>query len=284
MPDIVLWFRSIIMKIVVYGLGIIGASVAASLKKAGHTVLGKNRSRESIDYAVEHAMIDGEADGYEGADVIVLALPPYLTAQLLAAGSFPDGCIVTDICGVKRMMEDAVYCVPRKWRYVGTHPMAGKETSGIRSASDTLFMGANFVITRCGKTDSAALDAVRTLARDMGFSRIVECSAAEHDRMIALTSQLCHVAANAYVATPLSAGCAGFTGGSFQDMTRVAPVDGKMWAELFCCNADFLAEETARLVARLCEFEQAVRLRDAERLIALMKEGKTCYEDFFRKN
>ena len=272
------------MKIVVYGLGIIGASVAASLKKAGHTVLGKNRSRESIDYAVEHAMIDGEADGYEGADVIVLALPPYVTAQLLSEGSFPDGCIVTDICGVKRMMEDAVYCVPRKWRYVGTHPMAGKETSGIRSASDTLFMGANFVITRCGKTDPAALDAVRTLARDMGFSRIVECSAAEHDRMIALTSQLCHVAANAYVTTPLSAGCAGFTGGSFQDMTRVAPVDGKMWAELFCINSACLVSEIDRLSERLQTFREAIAQGDEEAIRALMREGKARYAEFFHGN
>ena len=272
------------MNIIVYGLGIIGASLAAALKDAGHTVLGKNRSRGPVEYALSHQMMDAEASSYEGADVIFLALPPDATIRELQEGKFPDGCIVSDICGVKQAVEEAVFSAPRNYRYVGTHPMAGNETSGIRSASDTLCMGANFVITRCGKTDPAALDAVRTLARDMGFSRIVECSAAEHDRMIALTSQLCHVAANAYVTTPLSAGCAGFTGGSFQDMTRVAPVDGKMWAELFCCNADFLAEETARLVARLREFEQAVRLRDAERLIALMKEGKTCYEDFFRKN
>ena len=272
------------MKIVVYGLGIIGASVAASLKKAGHLVLGKNRSRESVVYALEHDMIDGEAVSYEGADVIVLALPPRVTVRELKEGAFPDGCIVMDICGVKSAPEQAAFSKPRKWRYVGTHPMAGKETSGIRSASDTLFVGANFVITHAPQTDAAALDTVRSLAKDMGFGRIVECSAAEHDRMIALTSQLCHVAANAYVTAPLSAGCVGFTGGSFQDMTRVAPVDEAMWAELFCMNSEALCEEIVRLSRRLDAFADAIRDRDEARICALMREGKACYEEFFRRN
>ena len=64
------------MKIVVYGLGIIGASLAAALKKAGHLVLGKNRSREPLEYALEHDMIDAAAEDYDGADVVFLALPP----------------------------------------------------------------------------------------------------------------------------------------------------------------------------------------------------------------
>ena len=272
------------MKIVVYGLGLIGASVAASLKKAGHYVLGKNRSRDSISYAIEHDMIDEEALSYEGADVVVLALPPRVTVRLLEEGAFPDGCIVMDICGVKSAPEKAAFSVPRRWRYVGTHPMAGKETSGIRSASDALFAGANFVMTHASQSDPAALETVRFLARDMGFGRIVECSATEHDRMIALTSQLCHVAANAYVTTPLSAGCAGFTGGSFQDMTRVAPVDERMWAELFCMNSEALCEEIVRLSRRLDEFAAAIGDRDEARICTLMREGKACYEEFFRRN
>ena len=123
------------MKVIVYGLGIIGASVAASLKAAGHEVLGKNRSRESVVYALEHGMIDGEAHSLCGADVVFLALPPRVTMRVLDEGAFSDGCIVADICGVKVPVEEVVLKKPRAWRYVGTHPMAGKETSGIRSAS-----------------------------------------------------------------------------------------------------------------------------------------------------
>ena len=190
-----------IMKVIVYGLGIIGASVAASLKAAGHEVLGKNRSRESIVYALEHGMIDGEAYSLCEADVVFLALPPRVTMRVLDEGAFSDGCIVADICGVKAPVEEVVLKKPRAWRYVGTHPMAGKETSGIRSASAALFRGANFVMVKNAFTDPDAFFVVRALAQDMGFGRIVECSAAEHDKMIALTSQLAHVSIRRVCAT-----------------------------------------------------------------------------------
>ena len=161
------------MKIVIYGLGIIGASLAAALKDAGHVVLGKNRSRGPIEYALEHEMIEGEATSYEGADAVFVALPPDATMKELDEGDFPEGCIVCDICGVKEAVEQAVYAKPRKYRYVGTHPMAGKETSGILSASRDLYKGKNLVITRAAGTDESALERVRALGRDAGFSRIV---------------------------------------------------------------------------------------------------------------
>ncbi|MGN0822874.1 MAG: prephenate dehydrogenase/arogenate dehydrogenase family protein, partial [Candidatus Gallimonas sp.] len=135
------------MKIIVNGLGIIGASLCASLRAAGHEVYGRNRSREPIGYALEHGYIDGEATSYDGAEVIFLALPPEITLRELTQGRFPDGAIVSDICGVKVAAEEAVYAERRNYRYVGTHPMAGKETSGIRSASPDLFARANLVVT-----------------------------------------------------------------------------------------------------------------------------------------
>lgn len=272
------------MQIVVYGLGIIGASVAAALKKAGHIVLGMNRSKESVEYALDHHMIDGEASDFCGADVVFLALPPRVTMRVLDEGAFPDGCIVADICGVKAPLGRVVRARPRAWRYVGTHPMAGKETSGIRSASAQLFHGANFVMVRDERSDDAAIGTVRSLARDMGFSRIVECGAEEHDRMIALTSQLAHVVANAYVTSPLSADCTGFTGGSFQDMTRVAPVDENVWAELYMLNRENLLGEIDRITDRLNKFRAALAAGDEASLRTLQREGKECFRMFFKKN
>ena len=270
------------MKVVVYGLGIIGASVAASLRRAGHIVSGRNRSREPLEYALTHDMIDEVTETYDGADIVFLALPPRVAMHELAEGRFPDGCIVTDICGVKRMMEDAVYCVPRKWRYVGTHPMAGKETSGIRSASATLFKGANFIVTPCERTDPDALETVESLARAMGFGRIVRCAAAEHDRKIAITSQLAHIVSNAYVKSPYAAKSWGFTGGSFQDMTRIAGVDENLWTELYFCNRESLLEETEGLIERLTEYRDALASCDEEKMRALLREGREKREEIRR--
>lgn len=271
------------MKIVVYGLGIIGASLAAALKRAGHTVLGKNRSGEAVAYALAHGMIDAEAKSFDGADAVFLALPPAVTVRALDE-EFPDGCIVADICGVKRMIEDAVYAKPRNYRYVGTHPMAGKETSGIASASEELFRGRNLVITVCGDTDRDALETVKGLGRAVGFSRIVECSACEHDKRIAVTSQLAHIVSSAYIRSSTAQSVLGFTGGSFQDMTRVGGVDEKLWTELYFCNRDFIYEETNGLIERLKEYRDALRDGDEDKMRAILKEGRIAHEHYYSEN
>ena len=269
------------MRIIIYGLGIIGGSLAVAFNRAGHEVFAKNRSRDAIEYALERDMIDGEVNSYEGADLVILALPPKVAMRELDEGRFPAGCIVSDVCGVKRALEETVCSKPRAYRYVGIHPMAGKETSGITSASVDLFDGANLVVTSSEQTDRDALSSVKELAKEIGFGRIVECSAERHDEMIALTSQLAHIASSSYVKSPLSEDCEGFTGGSFQDMTRVAGVDENMWTELFLLNRDKILKETERLVDRLAEYRDALRDGDEERIRSLMREGRLFREQYF---
>ena len=271
------------MRITVYGLGIIGASVCAALKRAGHTVSGRNRSREPLDYALKNGMIDDVATDYKGAEVVVLALPPRIVMRELEEGSFSDGAVVTDICGVKSPIEKIVFSKPRNYRYVGAHPMAGKETSGIGSASVTLFDGKNLVLTRCAKTDSAAFETIKRLGADMGFGRIVECSAEKHDEMIALTSQLAHVVSNAYVKSPLTEDCAGFTGGSFQDMTRIAGVDETIWSELFFLNRERLSTEIGRLIDSLRQYVDVLENGNEADMRVLLREGKDFQSRFLLK-
>lgn len=283
MRDINTEYEVDFMKIVVYGLGIIGASLCAAFKRAGHIVYGKNRSRAAIDYALAQGMIDGETNSYAGADAVFLALPPRAVIKELEEGDFGEGTIVADICGVKEPLEKAAYARPRKYRYVGIHPMAGKETSGIFSASVSLFDGANLIVTKCAKTDATALETVKKLGKELGFSRIVECSAARHDEMIAITSQLAHIVSNAYVKSPLTEDCAGFTGGSFQDMTRIAGVDENVWTELFFANKAPLCAEINRLIDRLKEYGVALADSDENRMKDLLAEGKNYYHGFLKK-
>ncbi len=262
------------MKIVVAGLGIIGASLCASLKSAGHTVYGKNRSSAPVEYALVHGMMDGEATSYAGADVVFLALPPAVTARELDCGKFDDNCIVADICGVKECLETLVYSKKRNYRYVGTHPMAGKETNGITSASETLFKRANFILCEHPETDPSALSTVEQLGKDMGFGSLVYCTAKEHDKKIAVSSQLAHVVSNAYVKSEEAQNCRGFTGGSFQDMTRIAGVDEFTWTELYFANRENLLEETEHLIARLCEYRDALKRGDEQEMQRLLREGR----------
>lgn len=261
------------MKICVAGLGIIGGSICMALKRAGHFVAGWNRSKNPVKYALENKIIDEKAENFD-YDVVFVALPPEITVNFIDCNVFKDGGIVADICGVKKCIEDAVYSKPRNFKYVGCHPMAGKEVSGIENACNCLFDNANMIITHSDKTDVGALEIIKKLTVDMGFKYLVQCSAEVHDKKIAYTSQLAHIVSNAYVKNEEIKGCLHFTGGSFQDMTRIAGVDEEVWADLYLKNADNLSENIEKLTYALTELKDAIARGDRQNLLKILRDGR----------
>jgi len=273
------------MKIAVIGLGIIGGSIARSLKKyTHHTVDGWNRTESTAKAALALKYIDGIAEDVGEYDVVFVALPPESAMEYMDGANFKKGAVVSDICGVKKPIEDFIYSKPRPFRYVGTHPMAGKETRGIQSSEEDMFVGASMIITTTPRTDLNAKETIRELSLAMGFGRIIECDADYHDKKIALTSQLAHVVSNAYVKSPTVEGYEGFTGGSFQDMTRIAGVDENVWTQLYMMNAANLAEEIGTLVQNLNIYKNALENNDPETLKNALKEGRIIREKIKRPN
>ena len=163
------------MKICVAGLGLIGGSMCMALKRAGYTVDGYNRSQAPVNYALENGIIDNAVQSFESYDVVFVALPPKPTVDFIVNTRFKEGATVADICGVKKYIEEAVYAADLNIKYVGTHPMAGKEVSGVENACADLFDRASMVITRGIYADECAINIVKSLTKDMGFARIVEC-------------------------------------------------------------------------------------------------------------
>lgn len=261
-------------KIAVIGLGIIGGSICASLSKAGYAVDGADLNAKTIDTARQKGYILNKAQNLADYDVVFIAVPPKATISILENSYFKDGAIVADICGIKSAIEQCVLSKSRNYRYVGIHPMAGKETSGIDSASPDLFNNANLVITISKNTDKNALSEIKSYANAMRFGRIVECTAEEHDKKIALTSQLAHIVSNAYVKSPQVKNCKGFTGGSFQDMTRIAGVDENIWTELYMGNREFILEELDGLIEQLSIYREALANQDEEALSIALKDGR----------
>lgn len=264
------------MKICVVGLGLIGGSLCMALKRAGYSVYGINRSAAPLEYALENKIIDGEGD-VSSADVVFVALPPKATVEYILSAPFKKNAVVADICGVKRVIERGV-SARRDIRYVGTHPMAGKEVSGVENACADLFDRASMVLTRNAHTDADAYALIVKLVKDMGFLRLVECSAEVHDKKIAYTSQLAHVVSNCYVKDRTIESCLGFTGGSFQDMTRIAGVDEGMWTELYLSNADNLTNNISNLVAALNEINAALSSGDGAALASALRYGREQYQ------
>jgi prephenate dehydrogenase len=271
-------------KIAVIGLGIIGGSICGALTNAGYQVDGFGRSDESVQYALQAGYIASRGEDISKYDVVFIAVPPYATLDYLDNANFKDGALVADICGVKEVVEKLVYAKERNYRYVGLHPMAGKETSGIASASPNLFRNANLIITHAEKTQEQDVLEIKEYAAAMGFGKIVECTAIEHDKKIALTSQLAHIVSNAYVKSSQVNGCDGFTGGSFQDMTRIAGVDERVWTPLYACNRENILRELDGLIERLSQYRDALKANDDKKLSDVLKEGRLIRETIKRKN
>lgn len=267
------------MKICVAGLGIIGGSICAALKRAGYAVDGWNRSPLPLEYALNNGVIDGAAKNFGGYDFVFVALPPEAAVKFIENASFKDGATVSDICGVKKYLENAVFSRERNFNYVGCHPMAGKEVSGIKNACADLFDGASMIITVNERTDAQSLSVLKELTEAMGFGRIMECTAEYHDKKIAFTSQLAHVISNAYVKDAEADGCMGFTGGSYQDMTRIAGVDEKVWASLYIKNAENLSEKIGNIINSLSEIKEAIDIKDEEKLTQILKNGRVLFEN-----
>ncbi len=271
-------------KIAVVGLGIIGGSICGALTKAGYHVDGFGRSDASVQFALQSGYIQARGNDLADYDVVFIAVPPKATLEYLDKGAFKDGALVADICGVKTSLEKVVYSKQRNYRYVGLHPMAGKETSGIASATPELFKKANLVITHAAQTHPDDVAEMKEYAGAMGFGKIVECSAEEHDKKIALTSQLAHIVSNAYVKSPQVKHCDGFTGGSFQDMTRIAGVDEKMWTQLYMENREHILAELDGLIKNLSVYRDCLQAENVEGLSDALREGRLIRETIKRGN
>jgi prephenate dehydrogenase len=265
-------------RIVVIGLGIIGGSICAALTKAGYVIDGMDLCEETLNTAIKKGYVVRKADDVASYDVVFLAVPPRATISILDTYAFKECALVCDICGIKKEIEEVVYAKPRNYRYVGLHPMAGKETSGISSASSELFVMANLILVRAKQTQEEAINEVKAYAKAMRFGKIVQCDAEEHDKKIAITSQLAHIVSNAYVKSPQVKNCEGFTGGSFQDMTRIAGVDEKIWTQLYMSNKEYVLAELEGLIGNLQTYKTALENADENALAEALKAGRVIRE------
>lgn len=269
------------MNIAVVGLGLIGGSLSKAIKgRTGHNVFGADLNEETMLLARLSGAIDAPIsdENLEKMDLVLIAVRP-LAAILWAEKNFSrlkKGACVVDMCGVKRevtrKMEE--YAEKTGVIYVGGHPMAGKERGKFQNAAEDLFAGASMILTPGKDTTPDTLENLNNLFTDIGFARIVFTTPDEHDRIIAYTSQLAHIASSAYIKSPEALRQRGFSAGSFRDMTRVAFMDEDMWTELFLLNADYLTGQVHLLIENLKEYEEALNNKDADRLRSLLKDGR----------
>lgn len=279
------------MNIALIGLGLIGGSMAKTIKKfmPQHTILGMDTDPQVVFKAKLLEAIDAEltAERLSICEMVLVATWPGAAIECIRANAdrIRKGAMVIDLCGVKRAVCEPLFALAEEkgFQFVGGHPMAGTEYSGFDHASASLFQNASMILTPPPGTDIQTLAELKHFFRELGFARVVMTTPAEHDRVISYTSQLAHVVSSAYVKSPEAMKHHGFSAGSFRDMTRVARLSPKMWTELFLLNREPLLEELDALIEHLNEYREALASDDADTLCRLLQDGTERKEIVDRK-
>lgn len=281
------------MRIAIIGLGLIGGSAGLAWRAAGHTVAGYARRAATAHRALARGAIDEIVPTLPEAaraEVVLLAPPVLAIRELLAhlAPHLAPGTIVTDVASTKQCVEQwARQLLPPGVRFVGGHPMAGKETAGIEHAEAALFRGRTWCLVPPPAADPGAVEVIRRLALDAGACPLL-INAAEHDRAVAATSHLPFTASaalcRAVIAQPGFAALAPVAASGLRDVTRLASGDPLMHRDICLTNRDNLVRELeayadhvrelADLIRHLPEPEAAEQSEVTARLEALLVAAK----------
>lgn len=265
-------------KILIVGLGLIGGSYAQGLKRIGYEVGALARRQETIDYALEHKLIDHgsieiDKDYVSSFDIIIFALYPKVFIQWIEKYQdyFKAGAIISDVTGVKRNLVSKIQSILREdLEFVPAHPMAGREVYGVENSDSRIFHGSNFIITPSDKNSQEAINTIKDLALLLGFKNISVISPEVHDEMIGFLSQLTHCIAVSLMTCKDSDKLVEYTGDSFRDLTRIARINENMWTELFIENKDELLSQMELFSKKFEELKTALKDEDIETMKKIM--------------
>ena len=268
------------MKVGIVGLGLIGGSLGRTLvKKTKDEIFAYDLSKK--------AMMDGKLlSAYHSEltlelakdlDVIIFSLYPNALETELEryCPLLKDGCLVLDVCGNKRKPVAQMQSLSKKYpnlKFISTHPMAGREFSGITHSTATLFDKASMILVPVN-ADLKTIASLKQYCLDIGFIKVVITTAERHDEIIAFTSQLAHLVSSSYIKSKTAESFMGFSAGSFRDMTRVARLSPEMWSQLTIDNADFLVNELDSIINSLTEYKTALKNKDQSKMKSLLEDG-----------
>ena len=273
------------MNVGILGLGLIGGSLARAYALEGHTVFAAEKDESMLSFAMLAGAVHGKLDDktISQCDLILLAIYPGGSASWLEENAplISKKALVLDCCGIKREICQRCFPVAEKYgfTFVGGHPMAGSQFSGFKYSRANLFEGQPMVLVPPVFDDISLLDRVKQALKPCRFGSFSVTTADKHDKMIAFTSQMPHILSNAFIKSPTAKAHKGFSAGSYKDLTRVAWLNPRMWAELFLENRDFVLEELDFYIRSLNNYREAIAAQDMTALVSLLEEGKRRKEE-----
>lgn len=266
-------------KILIVGLGLIGGSYAEALSSGGYEVGAIDCNADSIAFALEKGWISSgraDTDGeYIGKfDLIVFALYPHIFIDWIKQNQrfIRPGALLTDVTGVKCSVVYEVQKLLRSdFEFIGAHPMAGREVSGVRNAKKEIFTDANYIVTPTESNTLEAIAACKALGRAIGFKNISTLTPEKHDEIVGFLSHLTHCIAVALMISKESEHMCEYTGDSFRDLTRIAKINDVMWSELFMLNKTELLAQMKLFEAAFDRLRISIEQDDTDALREMMR-------------
>ena len=280
--------RPFFNRVTIIGVGLIGASFALALKKHKlcEQITGYGRSPENLQKAKEKAIIDSfeldPAKACDSSDLVLFATPVgiFIDIAKRIRSSLNRGALVTDVGSVKgKLVSDLEALMPEGVCFVGGHPIAGSDRSGISTAEADIFNGAKCIITPTDKTDKNALEKVIALWKALG-SIVKQINPDEHDRIYASVSHLPHLIAYLIVNTvaDIDSSYLKFSGQGFMDTTRIASSSPELWRDICILNKENLLESIEIFKNNLDRASQHLRACDSESLERDFKKAQALRE------
>ncbi len=277
-------------RMVVVGVGLIGGSLALACREKGivSEIVGVGRGEGNLRDAVALNIIDKYTSKIEeavkGADIIILATPVKSLVRLAGEiGPYlSPGAIVTDVGSVKGSVVRIEDILPSAVHFIGAHPIAGKERSGVREASSGIFKGAKCILTPTAKTNPEALHAVQSMWEATG-ARVIQMDPAKHDLIFAAVSHLPHIVAYAIVNTLLDLertekGVISYSAGGFRDFTRIAASHPEMWRDICLMNRENIIGMLEQFEGSIARLKSLIQSDDAEGLYREFERAKQVRE------
>jgi prephenate dehydrogenase len=282
-------------RLVVIGVGLIGGSVAAALRRAGKVrrVIGVGRGRANIARALELGVIDDAiediAAAVKGADAVLIAVPVQQNVQVLGAlaDALAPGTLVTDAGSTKRDFVAALRRIVSQHlaSVVPGHPIAGAELTGVDAASAVLFDGRNVVLTPLEENQTAAVDRVEAMWKACG-ARVSRMTPERHDHVFSAVSHLPHMLAYTLVhmiaTRPDAEALFGFAASGFRDFTRIAGSSAEMWRDIALANRDALLADIEAYQQQLAELAQCLRQADGAEIERIFEAARCARNAWIR--
>lgn len=279
------------LNFLIVGLGLLGGSYAKGLKKLGFEVNAITKEQSSVDYALQHGIIDDgtteiNPEMIGKADIVIFALYPHIFKKWVKENQqyFKSGAVLTDVTGVKGCVVEEIQSILRNdVEYIAAHPMAGKEVSGVENSDDAIFKGANYIVVPTEKNTPEAIELCSNLGELLGFAKVAVLSVEKHDRMIAFLSQLTHCIAVSLMCANDDPDLVEYTGDSFRDLTRIANINDEMWSELFLSNKEALLSQMDAYRETFDKLYNFINTDDREGMREMMRLSTKRRREFNKK-